>query len=69
VKKIEMKKCQSCWSYSDRTLVTGGQERPIRGSSEDANVGLRPDAGSQTDRTLEGCIRSQLMWQHNGQGN
>ena len=25
---------------------------------EDAGVGLRPDAGSLSDRTLEGCVRS-----------
>ena len=28
-----------------RMLVSTGQERPISGSSEDAGVGLRPDAG------------------------
>ena len=29
-----------------RTLVSTRLERPVSGSSEDAGVGLRPDAGS-----------------------
>ena len=29
---------------------------------EDAGVGLRPDAGSLGDRTLEGCVRSVLTY-------
>ena len=35
-----------------------GLARPISGSSEDAGIVLRLDAGSLHDRTLAGCIRS-----------
>ena len=45
-----------------RTLVSTGPERPISGSSEDAGVGLRSDAGSLSDRTLAGCVRSVLTY-------
>ena len=39
----------------DRTLASTGPARPISGSSEDAGVGLRPDAGR---------VRSVLLtWQ------
>ena len=47
-----------------RTLVSTRPERPVSGSSEDAGVGLRPDAGSLRDRTLEGVRLVTLMWQH-----
>ena len=42
----------------DRTLASTGPARPVNGSSEDASIGLRSDAGSLRDRTLDGCIRS-----------
>ena len=41
----------------DRTLASTGPARPVSTSSEDASVGLRPDAGSLHDRTLGGCVR------------
>ena len=41
-----------------QTLVSTGPERPVNGSCEDADVGLRPDAGSLYDRMLAGCVRS-----------
>ena len=41
-----------------RMLVSTGPERPVNRSSEDAGVGLRPDAGSLRDQILAGCVRS-----------
>ena len=41
-----------------RTLSSTGPERPVSGSSEDAGVGLRPDAGSLRDRTHPASVRS-----------
>ena len=42
----------------DRTLVSTGSACLVSGSSEDAGVDLRPDAGSLHDQTLAGCVRS-----------
>ena len=42
-----------------RTLVSTGPERPVSGSSKDAGVGLRSDAGSLRDRTLADYVRSR----------
>ena len=36
----------------DRTLASTGPARPVSGNNEDADIGLRPDAGSLHDRTL-----------------
>ena len=44
----------------DRTLDSTGPARPVSGRSEDAGVGLRPDAGSLRDWTLMGCVRSYV---------
>ena len=43
-------------TVSDRTLVSEGPARLVCRSSEDAGIGLRPDAGSLSDQTLIGCI-------------
>ena len=43
----------------DRTLASTGSARPVSRNSEDAGVGLRPDAGSLRYRTLARCIQSR----------
>ena len=45
-------------TVSDQTLVSEGPAHPVSRSSEDVGVGLRPNAGSLSDRTMTGCVRS-----------
>ena len=45
----------------DRVSQNGPDARvlcPVSGSRERAGIGLRPDAGAESDQTLVGCIRS-----------
>ena len=45
----------------DRVSQSGpdtGVLRPVSGGRERAGVGLRLDAGAESDRTLAGCVRS-----------
>ena len=60
MKEIEIIEGQSCYFTTDRTLVSGGPARPVRHGSENLASVKRPDAGPLTDRTLEGCVRSEL---------
>jgi hypothetical protein len=47
---------------SDRTLASVGPVRPVSGSSEGADIGLRLDAGIESDLTRRGRVRSALTY-------
>ena len=55
-----MKEDQSRYFTTDQTLVSEGPARPVRCGSDNLASVMRPDAGPLTDRTLEGCVRSEL---------
>ena len=58
---------QSRCFTTDRTLVSRGPARPVRRGSDNLASIMRPDAGSLTDRMLEGCVWSELTLAVSGQ--
>ena len=53
-RKARVSECTGRWSRSDRTL--GSYVWSV--AAERAGIGLRLDAGAESDWTLVGCVRS-----------
>ena len=52
---------QSRCFTTDWTLVSGGPVRLVRRGSDNLASVMRPDTRPLTDRTLDGCVQSELM--------